>query len=65
MAQSAKCSCGEREVGAGAGFESPSGRVFPSRLVAQCGFEARATSLEKCMSRWSSVIPSRFGDESN
>ena len=34
-------------------------------LVAQCGFAARATSIKMCMSRCSSVVPSRFGDESN
>ena len=42
-------------------------RFFPSllHLVAQCGFAARATSIKKCMFRCSSVVPSRFGDESN
>ena len=42
-------------------------RFFPSllHLVAQCGFAKRATSIKKCMFRCSSVVPSRFGDESN
>ena len=34
-------------------------------VVTQCGFSARATSIKKCMFRCSSVVPSRFGDESN
>ena len=30
--------------------------------MAQCGFAARATSIKKCMSRYSFVVPSRFVD---
>ena len=33
-------------------------------LPCECGFAARATSIKAFMSRCSSVIPSRFGDES-
>ena len=32
--------------------------------MAQCGLGARATSIKKCLSRCSSVVPSRFRDES-
>ena len=51
----------------GPGFESRSGYdFFPLlwHLVAQCGFAARATSIKKCMSHCSSVVPSSIGDES-
>ena len=42
-------------------------RFFSSPMTfgGQCGFEARATSIKKCMFHYSSVVPSRFGDESN
>ena len=64
VAQSAECSHGEREaLGSSPGWAT----IFPPllHLVAQCGFAARATSIKKCMSRCSSVVPSRFGDKSN
>ena len=64
VAQLAECSHGKREA-----LGSSPGRatIFPPllHLVAQCGFAARATSIKKCMSRCSSVVPSRFGDKSN
>ena len=32
--------------------------------MAQCGFAARTTSIKRCMSRCSYIVPSRFEDES-
>ena len=54
-------------IARGPGFESRSGHDFSSPVTfgGQCGFAARATSIKKCMSRCSSVVPSGFGDESN
>ena len=63
VAQLAECSHGKREA-----LGSSPGRavIFSSPVTfgGQCGFAARATSIKKCMSRCSSVVPSRFGDKS-
>ena len=38
--------------------------TFGGSVWIQCGFLARATSIKRCMSCCSSVVPSRFGEES-
>ena len=64
VAQLAECSHGKREA---LGSRLGRATIFSSPVTfgGQCGGAASATSIKKCMSRCSSVVPSRFGDESN
>ena len=62
--QLAECPHGKRQ----ALCLSPGRASIFSSLVtfmAQCGFTARAMSIKRCMPRCSSLVPSRFWDESN
>ena len=64
VAQLAECSHGKREA-----LGSSPGRatIFSSPVTfgGSVWFAARATSIKRCMSRCSAVVPSGFGDESN
>lgn len=56
-------------IAGGHEFESRLGPNFsfssPMTLVAQCGLTAGTANITKCRSCWSSVVPSRFREESN